>query len=52
VQSLEGGDFVEVACEGGPGMVIAYAPSRIETVKDVFSCKDTASTTRACKLAK
>ena len=52
VHSQQGSDFIEVACDGGPGMVIAYAPTKIEAVLDVFSCKETAGTTRACTLTK
>ncbi|HVY34293.1 MAG TPA: hypothetical protein VG960_07705 [Caulobacteraceae bacterium] len=50
VRDQNGDDFVEVACSGGGGMVIAYTPASIEKVLDVFDCKETAGTTRACKL--
>jgi hypothetical protein len=52
VRSQAGGDFVEVSCSGGGGgMVISYAPAPIEAVSDVFTCKEAAGTTRACKLS-
>ena len=50
VTDQKGDDFVEVACGGGAGMVIAYTTAPIEKVLDVFDCKETAGTTRACKL--
>jgi hypothetical protein len=51
VRTEAGDDFIEVACGGGEGMVIAYTSAPIETVKDVYSCKEAAGTTRACKLS-
>lgn len=50
VRSQQGDDFVEVACAGGGGYVIAYTPASLEKVRDVFDCKETAGTTRACTL--
>ncbi len=52
VRSANGEDFVEVACSEGGGMVIAYQPKPIETVADVFTCKEAAGTSRACTLSK
>lgn len=50
VRTQQGDDFVEVACGGGGGYVIAYTPASIEKVREVFDCKETAGTTRACIL--
>jgi len=50
VRTQQGDDFVEVACAGGGGDVIAYTPATIEKVREVFDCKETAGTTRACTL--
>jgi hypothetical protein len=50
VRDQQGDDFVETACSGGGGFVIAYTPAPIEKVRDVFDCKETAGTTRACTL--
>ncbi|HUO21050.1 MAG TPA: hypothetical protein VMU59_00855 [Caulobacteraceae bacterium] len=52
VRSQSGEDFVEVACSEGSGMIVAYAPKPIETVADVFTCKEAAGTNRACTLSK
>jgi hypothetical protein len=50
VRDQQGDDFVETACSGGGGFVIAYTPAGIEKVRDVFDCKETVGTTRACIL--
>ncbi len=50
VRSPQGDDFVEVSCAGGTGFVIGYTPAPIETVRNVYTCKDAAGTTRACTL--
>ncbi len=44
-----GEDYVEVACQGGGGWVINYAPG-IEVVKDAIACVQAKGIGGGCKL--
>ncbi|HEX4095669.1 MAG TPA: hypothetical protein VHX64_03025, partial [Caulobacteraceae bacterium] len=46
-----GDDFVEVACSGGPGMVVAF-PAANDTAKSVQTCAAAKATGLACTLSK
>ena len=46
--TAEGGDFVEVGCQGGGALMIEYGPG-LQTVKSVLNCGEAKSVGGGCK---
>jgi len=49
-RTAEGTDFIEVACTGGPGLMLEYSKLPAETLISALPCKDAAGIAGGCKL--